>query len=347
MQQYGSLNRDVLKMTLDDHGNRVYDPTRLALLKELCKQRYNALLSGTLDSDPLKVFVKQEPHKSEKLQEGRYRLIIGTSLVDTMVDRILFGELVRTVTSPNALLRTPCALGWAPNKGGWRYISMHYRDGFSIDRKAWDWSVTEWQVNMWEKIMIDLCVDPPSWWINMVQSRFTCLFYTARFSFPDGLLVQQQLPGIMKSGCYLTILWNSIAQTILHVAVQIRLNKNPYDNLPLCMGDDTLQRPFDYTEEYAIELNKLTLIKEAELTRGFAEFIGFLFTPSGYIPAYWKKHLFMLRHLDPVVARETLISYQMLYYHNPSMLRFIREIAWNLDPEWVLPDSVLCENANN
>lgn len=333
-------------MTLDEHGNRTYDPTRLSMLKELCRSRYLALLNGTLENDPLKVFVKQEPHKLEKLQEGRYRLIIGTSIIDTMVDRILFGELVRAATHPMALMRTPCALGWAPNKGGWRYISMHYRDGFSIDRKAWDWSVTEWQVNMWEKLMVDLCVDPPVWWVQMVKSRFTCLFYIARFSFPDGLLVQQQGPGIMKSGCYLTILWNSVAQTILHVAVQLRLNKNPYENLPLSMGDDTLQRPFDYMEEYASELNKLTLIKEAEVTRGFSEFIGFLFLPSGYIPAYWKKHLFMLRHLDPTVARETLNSYQMLYYHNPSMLKFIREIVWKLNPEWILPDLILCENAN-
>lgn len=346
LERYGSINRDVLKITTDDHGNKTYDPERLSIVKQLSYQRYQSLLSGEMIADPLKVFVKQEPHKVDKLAEGRYRLIMGVSLVDTIVDRIIFGELLRTASSPRSILRTPCMVGWAPNRGGWRFISMYTKDGFSIDRKAWDWTVTEWMVNIWERFIINLHPDAPLWWRSIVTLRFTSLFYTARFSFPDGQLIQQDTPGIMKSGCLLTLLLNSVGQTVLHTLAQIRLEKDPYDNVPLSMGDDTLQRPFDYMEPYAAELAKMALIKEAEYTHGYSEFIGFIFTKTGFYPAYWKKHLFLLRHLDPSVVMETLISYQMLWYHEPSMLKFIRGIAWKIDPGWVLTDERLCENAN-
>lgn len=346
LQKYGSINRDVLKITTDDHGNRTYDPCRLQLLKELSMARYKKVLEGELDADPLKVFVKQEPHKLEKLKEGRYRLIMGVSLIDTVVDRIIFGEMLRNAASPTNVLRTPCAVGWAPNRGGWRFISLYTHNGFSIDRKAWDWTVNEWLIQIWEQFIKDMHPDHPSWWSNLVSRRFTCLFYIARFSFPDGQLIQQGTPGIMKSGCLLTLLLNSVGQTVLHCLAQLRLGKDPYDNIPISMGDDTLQRPFNSMELYAEELAKMALIKEAEYTHNYSEFIGFIFTKTGFYPAYWKKHLFQLRHLDQSVMRETLISYQMLWYHEPNMLKFIRGIAWKINPDWVLTDQQLCENAN-
>lgn len=347
LEKYGSINRDVLKIGVDDHGNRTYDPERLQLVKQLAYDRYNVLLSGTIEADPLKVFVKQEPHKVDKLNEGRYRLIMGVSLVDTIVDRIIFGELLRTAASPANVLRTPCAVGWAPNKGGWRFISLYTKNGFSIDRKAWDWTVCEWLVRLWEDFIKDLHPDHPLWWSELVSRRFTCLFYIARFSFPDGQLIQQGTPGIMKSGCLLTLLLNSVGQTILHVIAQLNLERDPFDNIPLSMGDDTLQKPFDYMEPYAEQLAKMALIKEAEYTHDYSEFIGFIFTKTGYYPAYWKKHLYQLRHLDQAVMRETLMSYQMLWYHHPGMLKFIRDIIWNINSDWILTDEVLRENANH
>lgn len=346
LSAYGSVNRDVLKITLDSHGNRVYDPTRLEMVKQLALRRFTDLLDNELQADPLKVFVKQEPHKETKLLDGRYRLITGVSLIDTIVDRIIFGELIRTAAKPTNTLRTPCAVGWAPNKGGWRWISMHYRNGFSIDRTAWDWTVNEWMVQMWETFILNLCPGHPLWWRQMVKNRFILLFYIARYSFPDGQLIAQANPGIMKSGCLLTLILNSVGQTILHVLVQFRLNKNPLENMPLCMGDDTLQPIFPYRNEYAAELSKFALLKEAETTYGYAEFVGFIFTSNGYFPSYWKKHLFQLRHLDQTVMRETLLSYQMLWYYVPTMLNFIRSIAWKIDSSWILSDQQLCANAN-
>lgn len=60
-------------------------------------ERIQSLLSGEMEADDIKVFVKQEPHSWEKISEGRFRLISAVSMVDTMVDRIVFGDLVDRV----------------------------------------------------------------------------------------------------------------------------------------------------------------------------------------------------------------------------------------------------------
>nr|QXV86534.1 RNA-dependent RNA polymerase [Luteoviridae sp.] len=319
---------------------------RLAMVKEMTRARFLSAIEGRLVADPLKVFIKREPHKLSKLTEGRYRLISAVSLVDALVDRILLGELCRNILKPTNIMRTPCAIGWAPNKGGWRYISLTYENGLSIDRKAWDWTVAEWLVRIWERFLIEMHPNAPRWWLLGLSTRFTALFYSAQFSFPDGMIVQQAAPGIMKSGCLMTLILNSVGQTALHFLASIRSGLDPNLNIPLSMGDDTLQHPFAEMEEYASRLAELAVVKEAEHTEGYSEFIGFLFDKKGFFPAYWKKHLFNLRHLDPRVSHDVLVQYQYLWYRHPSMLRHIRDICWKSDPTAIVPDIVLRDNAD-
>ena len=57
----------------------------------------STILTGEFDYDPIKVFVKQEPHKMSKIKQERYRLISGVSLVDTLVDRLLLQWLAQNV----------------------------------------------------------------------------------------------------------------------------------------------------------------------------------------------------------------------------------------------------------
>lgn len=348
MAKYGSINREVLKITTDDHGNKIYDAERVAILKYLVKERFFFMLDeDRIESDPIKVFVKQEPHKLKKLEEQRYRLIHGVSLVDSMIDRILLGAMMRNATMPNNLLRTPCVVGWNPARGGWRSLVSNFSSGgFSIDRTAWDFTVQEWLVQMWQDFLIDLHPNAPEWWVKMLRNRFTALFYLARFKFPDGVEICQEKPGIMKSGCLMTLILNSVGQSIMHALVMLRLGRDPYDNTPWCAGDDTLQHPCGYEEEYHKELSKLCLIKEAEVTEGYTEFIGFYFTTNGFCPAYWQKHLYQLRHLDPRVEREALVSYQYLWYNHAPMLKCIQDFAFRVSPSLVLPHSVLRDKAN-
>lgn len=348
MAKYGSINREVLKITTNERGEKVFDAERVAILRYLTLERFNFMLNEQrIESDPIKVFVKQEPHKLKKLEEQRYRLIHGVSLVDSMIDRVLMGAMLRNATHPTNILTTPCVVGWNPSRGGWRALISNFTGGgFSIDRTAWDFTVQEWLVQMWQEFIFDMHPNAPDWWRKMVTNRFTALFYTARFRFPDGVEICQEKPGIMKSGCLLTLLLNSVGQTIMHGIVMTRLQRDPSENTPWCAGDDTLMHPCGYEEQYYDELSRLCLIKEAEVTAGYLEFIGFFFNCSGFYPAYWAKHLFQLRHLDPRVEREALISYQYLWYNHPPMLKFVQEFAFRVSPSLVLPHSVLREKAD-
>lgn len=44
--------------------------------------------------DPVMPFIKKEPHPKRKLDEGRYRVITAISVVDQVVERMLFSRLV-------------------------------------------------------------------------------------------------------------------------------------------------------------------------------------------------------------------------------------------------------------
>lgn len=346
LAQYGSTNREALKIEHDDHGNRYFDVQRLEMLRFAVKDRWNKLLDSP-EADPIKVFVKREPHKTSKLEAGRVRLIQAVSLVDTMVDRILFGSLLRTAVKPLNILKTPCVVGWTPMLGGWRYIQHKYpRGSVSIDRSAWDWTVTEWLVRCWSQIIKDLHPGAPKWWLSRVDARFELLFHTATLKFSDGVEIAQKYPGIMKSGCLLTLYLNSLSQIILHVVAMQRLNLPITLSLPLCAGDDTLQEDFPQIEDYCRELNTMCITKEVVRTHGFSEFVGFIFYPDGWKPSYWQKHLFNLIHLDVGVQAEAILSYQMLWYKDPIMLSLIRHFAANIDPHLILPDRELIRIAN-
>jgi hypothetical protein len=47
--------------------------------------------------DPIRPFLKNEPHKAQKIREGRYRVICGVSIVDQVVDRVLCGRSAKAI----------------------------------------------------------------------------------------------------------------------------------------------------------------------------------------------------------------------------------------------------------
>lgn len=343
LSKFGSNNREALGMTTDERGQRIFNEERLSILRFLVEDRWAAIVSGEEPpADPLRVFVKQEPHKIEKIEDGRMRLIQAVSLVDTMIDRILFGEMARKATAPQNVLTTPCTVGWSQMNGGWKLLRSKYPHGaVSIDRKAWDWTVRGWLVDFWERFLISLHPGAPEWWQKAVRYRMTQLFREARFMFSDGVLIVQPEPGIMKSGCLLTLILNSVSQTILHVMAMSALGLDPMESLPLSCGDDTIQSWFKDIDKYVEQLSKYCIVKEAERTTDYIEFVGFIFDNTGFTPAYWAKHLFVLAHTDLSVLKDTLVSYMYNYYNEPGMLSFIRSMMFRIDPSAVLSDEEL------
>lgn len=300
------------------------NPERVEIFRLYVTDRLNDLLNGVRAADPLKMFVKQEPHKLAKIAEDRLRLISAVSVVDSMIDRMLFQDIFESVkTHP---LATPIAIGWNPLGSGTSVLRGKIKTPtFDTDKKHWDWTFPFWLLGDCYSCVVNLA-NWPSWRRELAYSRFFMLFQHARFCFPDGDIVEQQLPGIMKSGCYLTLLLNSIGQWFLHDLVQTKLGVEiPF----VCFGDDVSQQSSEFDQRFVEEYENFGFTLKSE-RHEHIEFCGFeMFTMNRFLPAYKEKHIFLLSHLttDDEIATQTLQSYQYIYWFDKPFLSLIREIA--------------------
>lgn len=335
LRHLGTTNREIFGW----NGFRV-DPERYNIVKETVRHRFASLLAGNPVADPLNVFVKREPHKNAKCDEGKYRLISGVSLIDTMVDRILFGWLLRVAV--DRVLETPCMLGWAPLRGGWRVLLHHFRNHpvTCMDKSSFDWTVVEWMVGSAETFLLKLPVNAPEWWKDMVRLRFRLLYKDCVFQFPDGTQVQQDVIGIQKSGCLLTLILNSFWQVLFHAFVCLEFGWNPFTDMPITLGDDTLQRwrrSLADLLDYAQRISQLGPIIKSTVIQHWIEFAGFIVVGNSCIPAYWRKHLFKILYADNPV--EALQQYQILYSHHGEFFRYLEKQLVNLSPKDTLTRS--------
>ncbi|APG75854.1 hypothetical protein 2 [Hubei sobemo-like virus 10] len=326
--QYGPTNAAVFK-----YKDGVWCKDREKEVRDVVFFRMQQLLRGELVADDIKMFVKPEPHKPEKMAQGRFRLISAVSLVDALVDRILFGWLSRKALT--VVGKTPCLTGWSPVHGGWKYIEHRFsgKPVVCLDKSSWDWTVQEWLITAWFEFLKGLALGADSWWVELVSARFQMLFERPIYQFADGTRVQQKYVGIMKSGCFLTLILNSVGQSMLHYVASLRIGRNPIRNQPISVGDDTTQESFPELEEYINQISRLGAKVKGFKVRHWVEFIGFAWIKGVCVPAYWQKHLFKLQysHLEDVLQ-----SYQILYANEPVMFELLRRLAKEVNPELVM-----------
>lgn len=303
-----------------------FNPERVNIFRIYVLDRFQTLLRGEEYADPIKLFIKQEPHKKTKIKDMRLRLISAVSVVDTMIDRMLFQDIFQSfVENP---LRTPVAIGWNPLNLGASFLRNKIgAPTFDTDKKHWDWTFPHWLL-FDSYIILTSLTNFPFWWHRVARLRFKMLFEQAIFSFPDGTLVRQQGHGIMKSGCYLTLLLNSLGQWLLHTLCENALGvKVPM----VCFGDDVTQKSTSKDKDFVSYYESLGFTVES-CKHEDMEFCGFhIYTRNRFLPAYKGKHIFALSHLtlEEQTAIQTLQSYQYLYWFDKPFLKLIRQVAVN------------------
>nr|QJI53805.1 MAG: hypothetical protein 2 [Solemoviridae sp.] len=292
-----------------------YNPQRVMVLRAVTRMR----LRNPEQPDSILVFIKPEPHKVSKLRDGRLRLISAVSMVDTMVDRVMFGWLQRAVM--RSVGHTPALVGWSPYGGGYRLLTSRYdgQQALCVDKSSWDWTVKGWLLKIVRDVIKRLAVGSPEWWEEWVDKRWEALFRDAVFEFRSGEKIKQPNWGVMKSGCYLTILINSICQCVLHSIACQRLQIEPHWQYFFCVGDDTLQRPVKDLEAYFAELSVLgARIKDFRVSDEI-EFCGHYMRGLEIKPAYSAKHVFKITHADSETLIPMLQAYQWAYAMHDSM----------------------------
>lgn len=247
-------NGDFIKLSKPELVRLTVD--RLIALQEIDLLELFSLPAITLVrlglADPIKVFIKDEPHKPAKIKEGRMRLISSMSIVDQLVERVLFSgmnnEEIRRWSS------IPCKPGMSLSDVGLakikRYIGKWKRI-VSIDVSAWDWAFSGRDYAS-DFLYRSLATQADEFAMSLMAKRLRVLSL-GTFVFESGRVVSQEIPGLMKSGSYLTSSTNS------HVAVMLAY-KAGAENV-MAMGDDVVAElfsgvSFDDVRRYYVETGR-------------------------------------------------------------------------------------------
>lgn len=275
-----------------------------------------------LDSDPIRLFVKPEPHKQTKILQHRYRLISSVSVIDQIIDHLLFGPMNQAMV--DNYMHIPSKVGWSPYVGGWKIVPAGRM--VATDKTAWDWTVREWLVTAEFAVRRGLCrtVGPTrDQWEMLAAWRYKELYKKPLFVTSGGDLLRQKAPGVVKSGCVNTITTNSIMQVIVHNLACLGIGEEP--RAIWAMGDDTLQYPQENMERYLKELGRYCILKEYQRK---TEFAGNEFLPGSVVePIYFGKHAFNLLHVDPDLKQDIAFAYSLLYHRSSRKKEIVNVLA--------------------
>lgn len=241
------------------HRGWVEDPNLLPVLAQLTFDRLQKMSEASFEKlsaeelvqqglcDPIRLFVKGEPHKQSKLDEGRYRLIMSVSLVDQLVARVLFqNQNKREITLWRAIPSKP---GFGLSTDGQtkefveilakingttpENITANWQD-FLIptDCSGFDWSVSEWMLEDDMEVRNRLTTDNNDLTIRLRACWLKCIANSV-LSLSNGTLLAQRVPGVQKSGSYNTSSTNS--------RVRVMAAYHAGATWAMAMGDDALE----------------------------------------------------------------------------------------------------------
>lgn len=253
-----------------------------------------------------RVFVKDEAHKTAKAEANRWRLIVASSLPVQMVWRMLFHEQNQALNE--CASEIPSKHGFVHCYGGWRqFLAEAKSQGmkYSRDISGWDVGAPGYIFRIVGKLR-QRWKGVTASWITVQELMYHDAYENSKLIFSNGIVVQQQFPGFMKSGLFNTITDNSISMVGIHALACIRASI-PIGNIS-ATGDDVIQSTL--SESYLDELGKLGCRVKEVLYH--IEFMGVNYSTGKPEPMYMQKHLYNVC-VKMSVIEELLDSYCRLY----------------------------------
>lgn len=283
------------------------------------------VMAGKYDHH-FKVFVKHEPHSRAKALEGRWRLIMASSLPVQVAWHMTIRHLEISFLR---LYKQPLMHGLVYFGGGWktfRNFFLSNRLDWCADKSGWDWNSPLWVYKVCKELRKRLTNAATDEWSKVLDLLYEDAFEKSKVVLVDGTILQQELGGLMKSGLVSTISDNGIAQIALHVLAEYKCGL-PRTKI-VATGDDTFQQQPVDEEIYIAQLQRLGCIVK-EYGKG-QDFMGFEITTAGLFPKYLNKHLVNLSIQKEEFLSETIEGYLRIYAHSEVHFDFFRAVAQKL-----------------
>lgn len=240
--------------------------------------------------DPVRVFVKNEPHTVKKIKEGRVRLIMSVSLTDKMIEMLLNQHLKRLEIQNWRNIPSKPGIGFTDEDGHAIYqdvmecgLDMSY-----ADISGWDWGTKQWQVVDRARCAIKLATQESADYSHLLIAK-AYLETESIYQFSDGVLVAPTFKGIVNSGKFMTSCSNSF--------MRVRLADLIGSRKVLAMGDDTVENTVkDAIQKY---LEYGVVCKEYLAVTDSFEFCSHFYGSKGCYALNKAKMIMNLLHQEP------------------------------------------------
>lgn len=261
----------------------------------------------------LRLFLKEEPTKRHKIQEGRLRLISCFPTPVQIVWHMCFDYM--NDLEIQHVKHIPSKQGMKFVNGEWKFYYDFWRlQGYDVgyDKEAWDWTCHSWifiadlqfRYRMGRgKRMTE--------WFQLASWLYRQAYFDCKIVLSNGKVYRQVIPGLQKSGSVNTISTNSHGQIFCYRLAQMRAGL-PLGVWPDVAGDDSLEvksqtAPIDVYKSLGV------IIKSA--SEGL-EFLGHDLRPNGPEPLYFFKHVVKALFVEDKDLEQYLDAMACMYVHS-------------------------------
>lgn len=227
-----ATNASVLGKFPDVLKRAVFDRLMLLSMVQVTEEDPMELVLSML-CDPVRVFVKNEPHLPEKVAQGRFRLICSVSLIDQLCERILYSR--QNAIEIASWTEIPSKPGMGLDDASLQFLHRKwstYANPHEADISGWDFSMQAWEMEWEADFRARLCGLVGTPYHRAMRNRVHCEARTL-FMLSDGRLFKQMRAGKRCSGSYNTSSGNSRCR------VFVGLLKGAKD--VFAMGDDSVE----------------------------------------------------------------------------------------------------------
>jgi hypothetical protein len=283
--------------------------------------------------DPVKIFIKEEPHKRAKISGGKLRLIASVSLVDQIVERLIGGPQNNAEIS--CWKTCPSKPGVDLSDDGLLSLAEHFRNELKwgpileTDVSGWDWSVQAWELRADAECRRILAgAADGSVFDHYLKMQAQCVS-ASLFVTPDGDMIAQIDKGGQLSGSYWTSSTNSRMRVLASLVARLIAGHQLEGPIGVAaMGDDSTERAYSGIAEalgklgHSVKFEKLnytlagiSFCSHEWMETGLAKpetvwktFFRFLCHPanSDHYPEWFAQLSWTLRHIEESRASKIL-----------------------------------------